>query len=231
MNSPVPCASFWAEVPAISSSDRVSSGLPPVTWRYDVVAEAVNHLRKDVALARIGNTPPRHLPLNTDHGPVSYSRQVSASRDILSHSSDILLHIPSQLPYCTPRLCDDIPPRGLDTLEPWRPGGHFLYLLDDSILRKQAPSTSMVPILECEHLRGLTGSPADGDIVGHIMLSGTAAQGSVSLDLDDSLPWRSTPERGPPGRLLKPPCRRSLGAGTVMEESAKLNQLVNGRNA
>jgi hypothetical protein len=43
-----------------------------------------------------------------------------------------------------------------------------------------------------------------------------------------SSPSRSKPDRGPRGRLLKPPCRRSLGAGTVMEESAKLNQLVNG---
>ena len=32
-------------------------------------------------------------------------------------------------------------------------------------------------------------------------------------------------------RLLKPPCRRCLAAGTVMENRAKLNELVNGRNA
>jgi hypothetical protein len=57
---------------------------------------------------------------------------------------------------------------------------------------------------------------ADGDIVGHIMLSGTAAPlgpgRSLFLTMEIEAPPRAT------RRLLKPPCRRSLGAGTAEEK-------------
>jgi hypothetical protein len=63
------------------------------------------------------------------------------------------------------------------------------------------------------------------------MLSRAAAQGSTSLDLDGFLAMEIDARPRATRPTAEAAMQASLGTGTVLEESAKLNQLVNGRNA